>query len=65
MMYPLMVVTFCHWHLESQPQCDEILVIQQGILTTLSLLLVVPCSGQLAAIHHLGLTYVPIDIGVF
>ena len=56
MMYPLMVVNFRHWHLESWPWCDEILVFWQGTLTTLSLLHVVLCSGQLAVICHLGLT---------
>ena len=35
---------------------DKILVVWKGALITLSLLHVVPCSGQLAAIHHLGLT---------
>ena len=46
-------------HLESRPRCDKILVIWQGTLTALSLLHVVPCSGQLAAICHLGLTLCP------
>ena len=55
-MYPLMVVTSCHWHLESWPRYDKILVFQQGALTTLSLLHVIPCSSQSAVIHHLGLT---------
>ena len=30
-MCPLMAVTVCHQHLESQPRYDKILVIQQGI----------------------------------
>ena len=55
MMYPLMVVTVWHQHLESQPWYDKILVVQQVALTAWSLLHVVPCSGQLAAVHHLGL----------
>ena len=59
MMCPLIVVTVCHWHLESQPRYDKILVIQQGVLTTLLLLHAVPCSGQLAATHHLGLALCP------
>ena len=51
-----MAVTVRHWHLESQPQYDEILVIQQVVLTIWSLLHAVPCSSQLAVTRHLGLT---------
>ena len=53
----LMAVTVCHWHLESQPWYDEILVVQWVTLTAWSLLHAVPCSSQLAAAHHLGLAW--------
>ena len=55
MMGPLMAVTVCHRHLESQPRYDEILVLWQVILTALLLLQIIPCSGQLAATCRLGL----------
>ena len=57
MMCPLMVVTVCHWHLESWPWYDEILVVQWVTLTAWLLLHVVPCSGQLAAVCHLDLAW--------